>query len=85
MKAENIHINIPKVDTFSLDRGTCPDCKQRVWFALFHMPWYGWDRTCLNCGRQWQGGEWMPLVFERRSRLNSIDRAKRRFCRCLAG
>lgn len=85
MKSENIHICIPKVDMFSLDRGICLDCKQDAWFALFHMPWYGWDRTCLNCGRRWQDGEWLPLAFERQSRKNSIDRTKERFYRCLAG
>jgi len=85
MKPENIHIYDPKVDMFSLDRGTCLDCNQRVWFALFHMTWFGWDRTCLNCGRRWSDGEWMPLAFERNSRRNSINIAKDRLCNCLAG
>jgi len=62
MKPENIHIYDPKVDMFSLDRG-----------------------TCLNCGRRWSDGEWMPLAFERNSRQNSINIAKDRLCHCLAG
>jgi hypothetical protein len=29
----------------------------------FFTPWYGWDSTCIRCGRQWQDGEWSELPF----------------------
>jgi hypothetical protein len=29
----------------------------------FHTTWYGWDSTCIKCGRNWQDGEWMDLPF----------------------
>ena len=42
----------------------------------FFTPWYGWDSTCIKCGRNWQDGEWTDLDFVRQSRQKSIDRAK---------
>ena len=76
-----VHIHAPQPDLKRIDTCVCPDCKQRTRMLCFHTPWYGWDDTCLKCGRHWQDGEWMPLPFERRARQNSIDSAKRRWRR----
>jgi hypothetical protein len=29
----------------------------------FFTPWYGWDSTCLKCGRKWCDDYWMELPF----------------------
>jgi len=29
----------------------------------FFTPWYGWNSTCIKCGRQWNDGEWCELPF----------------------
>lgn len=46
---------------------------------MFFTPWYGWDSTCIKCGREWQDGEWCPLDFVRQSRQKSIAAAKKRW------
>lgn len=42
----------------------------------FHYMWYGWDSTCIRCGRQWMDGEWMELDFYRYARRDNINTAK---------
>lgn len=74
-----LHIHAPQPTEKSIRAGHCPDCKRRSWFIGIFTPWYGWDKTCLRCGRHWQDGEWVPLAFVRQARQKSIDRAKRRF------
>lgn len=76
-----IHIYAPQPDIRKITAGTCPDCKRRTRFIAFHVEWYGWDSTCLRCGRRWQNGEWMHLDFVRGSRQKSVQRAKARWCR----
>lgn len=78
-----IHINFTKTHRMELSRGTCLDCKKYTYFLQFFQEWYGWDSTCLRCGRNWQDGEWMPLGFSRTARQDNIDGAKRRFRRKL--
>lgn len=74
-----VHIHAPQPTEKSIRAGHCRDCQRRSWFIGFFTPWYGWDTTCLRCGRHWQDGEWMPLDFVRQARQKSIDSAKRRF------
>lgn len=59
--------------------GVCPDCKKRTRFLCFCVEWYGWGKTCLRCGREWNDGEWTALPFERGARQNNIAAAKRRW------
>jgi hypothetical protein len=33
----------------------------------------------LRCGRQWDGGEWLPLEFRRGVRADNIKHAKERW------
>jgi hypothetical protein len=75
--ATYIHIHAPQATVKRALATTCLDCKQRTRALCFYTPWYGWDCTCIKCGRNWQDGEWMPLTFEPQSRQKSIDRAKR--------
>ena len=72
-----IHIHAPRATAKSVMVGNCPDCKKRTRFLGWFTPWYGWDSTCIKCGRSWQDGEWCPLEFERQSRQKSIASAKR--------
>ena len=39
--------------------------------------WVGWWMTCLRCGEQWAGDEWMPRPFQRGWRKKNIENAKR--------
>lgn len=75
----NIHIHAPQPTDKSIHVATCPDCKQRTRMISFFTPWYGWESTCINCGRNWQDGEWTPLDFVRQSRQKSIAAAKKRW------
>lgn len=74
-----IHIHAPQPTEKNIFSGVCHDCKRRSWFVGFFTPWYGWDVTCLRCGREWQDGEWMPLPFARGARQKNITSAKRRY------
>ena len=72
-----VHIYAPPVTRrFILTVAECPDCKQRSRFLGFAYEWHGASLTCLRCGRQWEGGEWMALPFMRGARQHNIDEAK---------
>lgn len=71
-----VHIHAPAATAKRAHGQTCPDCKKRTRMMEFFTPWYGWDSTCLRCGRAWQDGEWMPLPFMRGAREQNIARAK---------
>ena len=71
-----VHIHAPTVTAKSISKVQCPDCKKRTAMISFFTPWYGWDSTCILCGRNWQDGEWMDLDFVRQSRQKSISAAK---------
>ena len=73
----HVHIHAPQATTKVVTVTTCPDCKKRTRMLQFFTPWYGWDSTCLRCGRRWEDGEWMPLAFVPQSRQLSIAAAKR--------
>ena len=75
----NLHVHAPQSTAKSVTTTTCPDCKRRTRMLQFFTPWYGWDSTCLRCGRKWCDGEWMPLEFARGARKTNIQRAKERF------
>lgn len=81
MGDSSIHVHAPRVTRKSRHAGVCLDCEKRTRFLSFFTPWYGWDSTCLRCGRRWSDGEWMRLAFEPQSRQKSIDAAKRRWRR----
>lgn len=72
-----IHIHAPRPTEKAILITICPDCKRRTRMIQFFTPWYGWESTCIRCGRSWQDGEWMPLTFEPQSRQKSIQRAKK--------
>jgi NMD protein affecting ribosome stability and mRNA decay len=74
-----IHIHAPAPIYLDIRRMPCPDCKRNAFFAGLLFEWYGWDTTCLSCGREWKSGEWMPLPFVRQARQKNIDAAKRRW------
>ena len=74
-----IHIHAPRPTDRAILCKICPDCKRRSRFTAVFTEWYGWDVTCLRCGRNWQGGEWMPLPFTRQARQQSVGAAKRRW------
>lgn len=76
-----IHICRPHVGSKSITADHCPDCKRHTRFMGFHQEWYGWDETCLRCGRRWQDGEWLPLEFARGIRAHNIKSAKARWRR----
>lgn len=63
--------------------GTCPDCGKRTWFIGVFYVWYGPDKVCLRCGRQWSDGYWMPLDFIPQSRQKSIERMKEAYRQAL--
>ena len=71
-----IHIHAPRATAKRAVAETCPDCKKRTRMLEFFTPWYGWDSTCLRCGRHWRDGEWMPLPFIRGARAHSIHQAR---------
>ncbi len=71
-----IHIHAPQITAKAIHKTECPDCKERTAMLQYYTPWYGWDSTCLKCGRNWCDGEWMSLEFVRQSRQKSINYAK---------
>ena len=75
----SVHIHSPQPTAKEIKGMICPDCEKRTRMLSFYTPWYGWDSTCLRCGRNWQDGEWMPLDFVRQSRQTSIQRAKQQW------
>lgn len=72
-----LHINRPRFSAKRIVRFTCPDCKKNSRAIEFFQHYRGWDSTCLNCGRQWCDGDWIPLDFYRGVRKANIDAAKR--------
>ena len=74
-----IHINYTKTHEASICWRTCTDCQKRSPMVYLFQEWYGWDITCMRCGRSWQDGEWMPLDFLKRSREKSKQRARKRY------
>ena len=76
-----MHIKWVKTDDKRLVRRYCLDCKVNSYAACFFEEWYGWDSTCLKCGREWCDGEWMALGFYRHARRDNIDGARRRWRR----
>ena len=75
----DIVFNSSAVVKRAIDAGTCPDCGKRTRMISFFQEWHGWNCTCLRCGRQWDGGEWLPLDFRRGVRADNINRAKERW------
>lgn len=76
-----IHICVPKPVSRKISRRNCPDCGKRAVFVSVYYEWYGSSSTCLNCGRAWQDGEWMPLAFYRYARRDNIKSAKAEYRR----
>lgn len=71
-----LHIHAPSATAKSIVRQICLDCKTRTRLLCFFTPWYGWDSTCIRCGRKWCDGEWMSLDFRKGAREDNIARAK---------
>lgn len=76
MNNDTIHVCVLQIKTCKLVRQVCLDCKKRSIFVCLYYEWYGPSITCLNCGRNWQDGEWMPFMFSRSARQRSINSAK---------
>lgn len=72
----NIHISRPRFSAKRIVKFDCPDCKKNSRSIEFFQHWYGWHSTCIGCGRQWGGGEWVALPFARGVRKANIDAAK---------
>ncbi len=75
----NVHICAPFPVEATLSPAICPDCGKPTRMIGIFYEWYGWDSTCLRCGRHWSDGEWMPLDFEPQARRKSVERAKRAY------
>lgn len=74
-----LHIHAPQPSMRRILAAKCLDCKKRSRFVAFFTEWYGWDQTCLRCGRRWSDGYWMPLEFYRFARRNNINAAKKQW------
>lgn len=74
-----VHLHAPAATAKEIEAATCPDCKKRTRMLAFFTPWYGWQSTCLRCGREWSDGEWLPLPFARGARQRNIEQAKRQW------
>ena len=74
-----IHIHAPSPVKTALTSAVCPDCGKHTRMIGLLYEWYGWDSTCLRCGRHWSDGEWMPLDFVPGARRKSIESAKRAY------
>jgi ribosomal protein L37AE/L43A len=74
-----LHIHAPEPEMRSVVAVKCPDCKKRTKMLAFFTDWYGWEQTCLKCGREFFDGYWKPLDFVRQSRQKSIAAAKKRW------
>ena len=61
----HIHISTSRFNAKRIVRFNCPDCKKNSRAIEFFQHYRGWDSTCINCGRQWCDGEWLPLDFYR--------------------
>lgn len=72
----SMYIHNPKATAKQIKAEICPDCKRRTRMIGFFTPWYGWDETCMKCGRNWKDGEWMRFPFVRGAREASIATAK---------
>lgn len=71
-----VHIHAPKATAKRTFTCICPDCKQKTKLLQFFTPWYGWNSTCIKCGREWSDGEWMRLPFAKGARQRNIELAK---------
>jgi hypothetical protein len=76
-----VHIHAPRATAKRVVTGHCHDCNKRTRFVEFFTPWYGWDSTCLRCGRKWCDGEWMALPFMRGAREHNRAAAKSHWAR----
>jgi len=81
MTKSEAHISPTQTHARRLARGICPDCNKYTYFAIFHQEWYGWDRTCLRCGRKWSGRERIPFSSPRTARRDSVRAARDRWKR----
>ena len=75
----SIHIHAPQATAKYIKAAICLDCKKRTRMIQFFTPWYGFDSTCIRCGRTWCDGEWMPLEFCRNARQSNIEHAKNKY------
>lgn len=79
--AGHVYIHAPPVVDMAITATVRPDCEKRTRMIQFFQEWYGWHSTCLRCGRQWDGGEWLALDFRRGVRADNIRIAKKRWRR----
>lgn len=60
-------------------RRVCPSCTFYATHVGFFQEWYGWSVTCLNCGEEWQDGEWGERPFVQGWRSKNIEAARKRW------
>ena len=75
----NIHVCVARPAKTALTSTVCPDCGKHTRIIGILYEWYGWDSTCLRCGRHWSDGEWMDITFEPKARKKSVEAAKRAY------
>ncbi len=74
----------PTIKEFGRKYLFCIDCKRKRYFWTTFQEWYGWDGTCLTCGAEFGGDEWLPKPFMPKWREINIKSAKRSMERLLA-
>jgi len=70
-----LHIHAPPPDRIGVKTIECPTCETDRGFLFEHYPWYGWTRTCLSCGDQWEDGERRERPFRRAWRKAAVAEA----------
>lgn len=72
MSEPTIHICFSHFDEQIVEVQDCPTCKSPQQFFAQHQDWYGWTKTCLNCGDQWVDGQLCQRPFMPKWRENNI-------------
>jgi hypothetical protein len=72
-----VHIHAPRPTEKDTAFIVCPDCKKESLFLAFFTEWYGWQSTCMRCGREFSEGEWLTLPFYRHARRDNRRTARR--------
>lgn len=78
MSESKVIICFAKVIEAVVEKQDCPACQSEQDFLCEFEEWYGWTKTCLNCGDSWMDGELCPRPFLRGWRKKSIESAKKR-------
>lgn len=72
-----LHINWTRIDKIKKQRRQCIGGHRSTFVCWDGGGWYGWYGTCLRCGEEFGGGEWMARPFMRGWRQANIAKAKK--------